>query len=211
MSEPKTVAKTVDEVVPGLFHYQIQDERIHHISDGHILVEGGSLTLIDPVRIDETALKRLGTVGAIVIDNSSHQRSAWHYRKQTKAGVHAPQDLEGLDEAPDATFRDRDRLPGGMRAIHAPGPGEHHYAFLVERGPGVLICGDLFIHDPGKEIAFLPDKYLEDPAKARDSATRLLDQKFEILCFGHGAPLTKGARTAIKDLLERDRKTSPKH
>ena len=122
MSEPKTIARTIDEVVPGLFHYQVHDERIDHISDGYAVVDKGRVILVDPLPIDGAALTRLGAIGDIVVASASHQRSAWSYRRETKASVHAPQGAQGLDESPDATFRGGDRLPGGLRAMHAPGP-----------------------------------------------------------------------------------------
>lgn len=210
MSEPKSVARTIAEIAPGLFHYQIHDERIDHISDGYAVVEKGEAVLVDPLPIDPAARKRLGRIAAVVIAGPSHQRSAWLYRRETKAKVHAPEGVKGLDETPDAFFREGDRLPGGLRAVQAPGPKAPHYALLFERGPGALLATDLFMNDPGKPLVFPPDKYLEDPAAARQTARRLTDLKFEILCFGHGAPITRGGRKAIEDLLAREGKGAAK-
>jgi len=206
MSEPKTLAKSIEEVAPGLFHYQIHDDRIDQISDGYAVVEGGKAVLVDPLPIDPVLLNRLRPVGAIIIASSTHQRSAWRYRRETGARVHAPEGIAGLDETPDAFFRDGDRLPGGLRAVHAPGPKAPHCALYLDRGPGALLCTDLLMHDPGEPIVFLPDQYLEDPAAARQSARRLGALRFEILCFGHGAPITRGGRKAIGDLVEREGK-----
>ena len=206
MSEPKTVAKSIEEVAPGLFHYQIHDERINHISDGYAVVEGGSAVLVDPLPIEPALLDRLGPVGAIVIASPTHQRSALRYRRETGARVHAPEGIAGLDEAPDTFFRDGDRLPGGLRAVLAPGPKGPHCALYLDRGPGALLCADLFMHDPGEPVVLLPDKYLEDPAAARQSARRLGTLRFEVLCFGHGAPITRGGRKAIGDLVARQGK-----
>src|SRR6266568_2717616 len=105
MSEPKSVARGLHEVVPGLFHFQIQDERINHISDGYALVEDGRVVLVDPLPIEEAALRRLGTIEAIVMATGSHQRSAWRYRKETGARVHAPDGAAGLDGKPDVAFK----------------------------------------------------------------------------------------------------------
>ncbi len=201
MSEPKTVAKSFDEVVPGLHHYQIQDERINHTSDAFALVDGGKVVLIDPLPIEAAALERLGPIAAIVIGSPSHQRSAWTYRKETKVKVWAPAGAKGIDERPDETFKEGDRLPGGLRALQAPGPKRPHFAFHLDRGPGVLLCGDLLMNEPGKGVIFLPEKYMEEPARAAEGARRLLDRKFDVLCFGHGAPITKGGRKALEALL----------
>ncbi len=201
MSEPKTVATKIHEVVPGVYHFQIQDERIKHNSDAHAVVHEGRVVLIDPVPVDPQALARLGKVEAVIIDAPSHQRSSWSLRRELKAKVHAPEGASKLDEAADVSFKDGARLPGGLVAIHAPGPSAHHYALYLERGPGVLFCGDLLMNEP-HGLVFLPDKYQEDPARSPQTAKRLLDFRFGVLCFGHGAPITSGAREAIETLLK---------
>lgn len=202
MAEPKTVAKRVDEVVPGLFHYQIEDERIRHISDGYALVKDGKVTLIDPLPVDPAVLRSLGGIAAIVIGAASHQRSAWSYRDRTKAKVHAPAGVKGLDEVPDATYEGAALLPGGLRAVPAPGPTAPHFALHIQGNPGVLFVGDLLMNEPGQGLVFLPDKYMQDPAAGPKTARRLLDLDFEVLCCAHGAPVTRGARQAIEDLLK---------
>lgn len=203
MSEAKTVAKSLNEVVPGLFHIRIHDERIDHNSEAYALVDAGKVILIDPVRVEEAALKRLGPVEAIVIARPGHQRSAWHHRKASKAKVYAPAGAKELDETPDVVFKDGDRLPGGLRAVAAPGPKAPHYALYLDRGPGVLFLTDLMMHEPDAGVVFLPDKYMEEPARGPESARRLLDLKFDVVCFGHGAPITKGGRKAIEEAVKR--------
>jgi len=200
MSEPKTVATEIHEVVPGVYHFQIQDERIKHNSDAHAVVHEGKVVLIDPVPVDPKALARLGKVEAVVIDSPSHQRTSWSVRRDSKAKVHAPEGAAKLDEAPDVSYKDGARLPGGLVAIHTPGPAAHHYALYLDRGPGVLFCGDLMMNEP-HGLVFLPDKYQDDPVRSPQSAKRLLDFRFGVLCFGHGAPITTGARQAIETLL----------
>jgi glyoxylase-like metal-dependent hydrolase (beta-lactamase superfamily II) len=200
MSEPKNVAKSVVELLPGLFHYHIHDDRIDHRSDAFAVVAGGKATLIDPLPLDPPALGRLGPIGAIVVAAEGHQRSAWHYQRELKAAVHAPREAAGLEGTPDVTFQDGDRLPGGLRAVRLPGPGASHYALLSDRGPGLLLVTDLLMHEK-EGIVFLPDKYMDDPARARDSARRLLDLTWDALCFGHGEPILEGGKQALQALL----------
>lgn len=204
MSEPKTTATAFEEVLPGLFHWQINDERIRHISDSCAVVGKGTAVVIDPVPLDEAALGRLGTVEAIVLATPSHQRAAWSLRRRTGARVHAPRGAQGLDEKPDVEFGDGDRLPGGLRAVHAPGPGAAHHALHLETGPGALFLPDVVMNEPDRGLVFLSDKYMKDPAAARASVKRLLDSKFGVLCFGHGAPIKEGGRAALADLLKKD-------
>ena len=203
MSEPKTVARAASEIVPGLFHFKIADERIKAQSDAYALVRGGRVVLIDPVPLEPAQLARLGRVEAVVLGSPSHQRSAWRYRREFNAKVHAPEGGSDLDEKPDATYRDGDSLPGGIRALHAPGPGHAHHVFHFTGEPGVLLCTDLW-HVTGTGVEFLPDKYLSDPATARDSARRLLEVDFDVLCFGHGDPILKGGRKVVSELVKRE-------
>ena len=203
MSEPKTVAAAITEVVPGLFHYKIDDERIKTQSDSYALVEGGRVVLVDPLPLLAAQLSRLGRVEAIVIGSPGHQRSSWSLRRELKARIYAPEGWSGLEEKPDATFKEGDTLPGGLRPLHAPGPGNAHYVFHLAAKPGVLLCTDLW-HTTARGVEFLPDKYLSDPARARDSAQRLLELDFDILCFGHGDPIARGARQILGQAVRAD-------
>jgi glyoxylase-like metal-dependent hydrolase (beta-lactamase superfamily II) len=203
MSEPKTVAAAVHEVVPGLFHYRIEDERIRSQSDAYAVMSGGRVVLIDPLPLEGALLERLGRVEAIVLGAPSHQRSSWRLRRESGAAIHAPDGASGLEDRPDAAYKEGDRLPGGLRPIHAPGPKGEHYALHLEGKPGVLLCTDLW-HVTSRGVEFLPDKYLSDPARARATARRLLDLDFDILCFGHGDPIVRDARKVLSGVVQTD-------
>src|SRR5437773_612834 len=97
MSEPKTAAQTTTEILPGLHHFKILDDRIKTQSDAYALVQAGRVVLIDPLPLDPARLARLGRVEAIVLGSPSHQRSAWRYRKELNAKVHAPEGWKDLD------------------------------------------------------------------------------------------------------------------
>jgi hypothetical protein len=203
MSEPKTIARSLTEIVPGLFYYTIEDERIKTHSHAYALVRNGRVALIDPLPLDQEQLARLGTVETILMGSPSHQRCSWSYRREHKAKVFAPVGWTDLEEKPDQTFKEGDRLPGGLRPVHAPGPHKAHFAFHLDRRPGVLLCTDLW-HVTKQGVEFLPDKYMNDAARARESARRLLDVNFDILCFGHGDPITRGAQKLVADLVRKD-------
>ena len=66
MSEPKTVASTTEEVVPGLWYWWIHDERIGgYIASAHAVQAGDSVVLIDPLPLEEEAFRALGRISAI--------------------------------------------------------------------------------------------------------------------------------------------------
>jgi hypothetical protein len=204
MSEPRAVVSSVEEILPGLFHGCIADDRIGTRSDTYLLAAGRRVVLVDPLPIEEAVLARLGTVDAIVLGTASHQRSAWRLRRSTGAPVHAPGGATGLLEATDAQYGDGDALPGELCAVEAAGPAPTHHALHLAAGPGVLFVSDLLMHDRDEPPRFLAEPHMQDPARGRLSARRLLDYRFDVLCFGHGAPILAGGRKALEVLLERD-------
>src|SRR5690349_2812137 len=145
MSEPKASASQVEVVVPGLLHWTVADERIGGTrSDAWALTTGAETILVDPLPLEADAVTVLGNVRLVVLTIQSHQRSAWKVRKQHKVPVFAPKGSEGLEEIPDYWYEDGAEIPGGLRAIHAPGPCAASYALHVPRAGGnILFVGDL--------------------------------------------------------------------
>jgi len=150
MSEPSARARRIQEVIPGVWRWFVLDDRIDSESDAHAVVEDGRTTLIDPLPVAEAALQRLGPIAAICLTAKCHQRSAWRYRTQFGVKVYAPAGVRPMEEDADVWYRAGDRLPGGLQAIHTPGPEEVHYGFLLAREPGVFFCPDLLMHGKGK-------------------------------------------------------------
>ena len=207
MSEPKAVAETVEEVVPGVWRWHVWDDRIDFESDAHAVSDEGGTVLIDPLPLQEEALKKLEPIVAICLTAACHQRSAWRYRKTFGVEVYAPEGCRAMDEEPDVRYRTGEMLPGGLKAIHTPGPEEAHYAFWRERSPAVLFCPDLIMYETNGEyeangeLAFIPAEFHDDPEATRDSVRRLLDLPFEVLCMDHGAPITADPHAALRKLL----------
>ena len=205
MSEPKSRARSIRTIVPGILHWMLRDDRIRFRSDAHAVRHDGLTVLIDPLPLQNRLIGRLGEVGAICLTGSFHQRSAWRFRSRFGVKVYAPVGARGLEERPDRLYRHGDRLPGGLRAVHAPGPTEVHYALHLARGRGALFCADALMHF-GKAVQFIPDRYQNEPERTRLSVKRFLKLRFSILCFNHGSPLRQGARAAIRSALVADRK-----
>jgi glyoxylase-like metal-dependent hydrolase (beta-lactamase superfamily II) len=202
MSEPSAIAQRIQEVIPGVWRWCVQDDRIHSESDAHAVVEAGSATLIDPLPLAEKALRRLEPIAAICLTAKCHQRSAWRYRKQFSVKVYAPAGVRPMEEEADVWYRAGDRLPGGLHAIHTPGPEEVHYGFLLTREPGVFFCPDLLMHGKGK-VEFVPPEFHVDHAATQASVRRLLDLRFSVLCFNHGTPITDNPQAVLRELLQR--------
>lgn len=204
MSEPSAIAERTEEVVPGVWRWFVSNERIGGAeSTSHAVRGDDGIVLIDPVRLAGEALARLEDVRATCLTAQCHQRSAWRFRRELGAPVWAPEGTRPLDEEPDERYAAGDQLPGGLRAMHTPGPEDAHFSFLLERGGGVLFCSDLLTHYEGRELDFVPLRFHDDPAQTRRSVEGLLDLDFSVLCLAHGSPLTEDPKAAIRTLLAR--------
>jgi hypothetical protein len=204
MAEPNAVAADAEEVVPGVWRWGVANERIGGAeSTGHAVVSEDGVVLVDPVRLAEEALAALGRVTAILLTAQCHQRSSWRYRRELGAPVWAPEGTRPMEEEPDERYRAGDLLPGGLRAVHTPGPEELHFSFLLERDPGVFFCSDLLTNYGGRGLDFVPLKYHDDPPQTRRTVESLLDLDFEVLCLDHGSAITGDPKSAIRGLLAR--------
>ena len=201
MSEPKAVAETVEEVVPGVWRWHVWDDRIDFESDAHAIASDAGTVLIDPLPLRKEALKGLEPIIAVCLTAACHQRSTWGYRRAYGVQVYAPEGCRAMDEELDVRYRVGEILPGGLKAIHTPGPEQAHYAFWRERTPAVLFCPDLIMRDADGDLAFIPPEYHEEPEATRASVRRLLALPFEVLCMDHGAPITLDPHEALRKLL----------
>ncbi len=204
MPEPKGTAKLVGEVVLGVYRFTMHDDRIDFESDGYVVVEKDRAILIDPLPMNKRDLKKLGAVEAICLTASCHERAAWRYQDSLKVPIYAPirgVDFEGM---PDHWYGPGDRLPGGLKAVHSPGPTDAHYSLYLKRGAGVVFCADLLTNAEGRGLAFVPGEYQDDPKGTRTSVRRLLKLPFRVLCPDHGRPVTTGAKQAIRKTLAHD-------
>jgi glyoxylase-like metal-dependent hydrolase (beta-lactamase superfamily II) len=197
VSEPNAVASEAEEIVPGVWHWRVHDERIDFISSSHAVRSDGGTVLIDPLPLAPAALARLGRVTAICLTTSSHQRSTWRLRRELGVEVYAPALAREVEEEPDARYSEGDRLPGNLLAVFTPGAGTAQHTLLLEREGGVAFAPDLFVRPPGGPLMMTPAKYMHDPEQARESAKKLLDYEFDVLCHGHGEPVLGGAKEAI--------------
>ena len=202
MSEPREVATEVEEVVPGVWHWSVHDDRIDFVSSAHAVVTDEGTVLVDPLPLAPEALGRLGDVTAICLTTSSHQRSTWRYRRELGAKVYAPALARELDEEPDGRYGDGDVLPGGLRAVFTPGAGTTQHTFLLEGEPIVAFVPDLVARPPGGPVMLVPAEYMHDPEEARRSLDKLLGLSFSVLCLSHGAPVTDDPHAAIRTALE---------
>jgi len=203
MSEPKAVPTEAEEILPGLWHWHLQDDRIGgFVSSSHALRTDQGTVLVDPLPLAPEALAALGDVAAICLTTSSHQRSSWRLRRELDVQVYVPALVREAEEEPDVRYSEGDRLPGDLHAIFTPGAGTTQHTLLLEREGGIAFAPDLFARPPGEPLQMTPAEYMHDPEEARRSAKKLLDYELEVLCHGHGAPVVGGVKDAIRAALD---------
>ena len=201
VSEPQAVAESIEEVVPGVWHWHVPDERIGgYISAAHAVRGDDGVVLVDPLPLSEEAMSGLGEVSAVCLTTSSHQRSAWRLRRELGVSVWAPAASKEVEEEPDERYSEGDALPAGLRAIFTPGAGTTQHSLLLGE---VLFTPDLFVRPAGEPLALIPAEYAHDPEQSRRTAERLLELDFGVLCTGHGTPVTDDPKTAIREALAR--------
>jgi glyoxylase-like metal-dependent hydrolase (beta-lactamase superfamily II) len=196
VSEPEAVAQEIEEVVRGVWHLSVHDERIDFISAAH----AAAGVVIDPLPLVPDAFARLGKISAIVLSCGSHQRSAWRLRRELGVPVWAPALSKEIDEEPDERYGDGDELPGGLRAVFTPGAGTTQHTLLLE-SPSVAFVPDLLLRAPGESLGVLPDKWAHDPELMRKSLRKLLELDFDVLCLGHGKPVTDDPKGVLRAAL----------
>jgi glyoxylase-like metal-dependent hydrolase (beta-lactamase superfamily II) len=200
VSEPKTVAPALEEVVPGISRWSIHDERIDFIGAAYAVSTGAGTVMIDPLPLEAPALVELGSVEAIVLSCGSHQRCAWRYRRELDVEVHAPALVKEIEEEPDVRYGDGDALPGGLRAVFTPGAGTTQHTLLLG-DPKVAFVPDMLVETPEGRVAMLASRWMYDPEEARRSVEKLLDLDFDVLCLTHGGVVTEGAKDAVRAAL----------
>jgi glyoxylase-like metal-dependent hydrolase (beta-lactamase superfamily II) len=202
VTEPAAVATDVRQVVPGVWTWSVHDDRIDFVSASYAVSSEEGTVLIDPLPLEDDALRRLGDAAAICLTTSSHQRSAWRLRRALGARVWAPALARQVEEEPDERYSEDDALPAGMRPIFTPGAGTTQHTFLLDRDGGVAFVPDLFVLPPGGELTLVPEQYAHDVEQARRSVEKLLQLPFAALCLGHGAPVLDDPKARMRAALE---------
>jgi hypothetical protein len=211
MSEPTTRADRIVRVIPTVFRWSVRDDRNEGArADAHAVVSAGRTVLIDPLPVEESALRRLGEIEAVVLTAGNHQRAAWSLRRSLGCRVWAPESAHGLEEAPDQTYTGGDALPCGLSAYDAPGPAHVMYALWLAGPRTVVFFSDQLVHDGSGTPRFFPSEYQDAPERTRASVRRIAEHlPADVLCFGHGAPIMTDGTAALRRALDADQGSQP--
>jgi hypothetical protein len=200
VSEPKTVAASVEEVVRGVRRWSIHDERIDFIGAAYAVTTEDGVVVVDPLPLEEEALGELGPIEAIVLTCGSHQRAAWRYRREYGVKVYAPALAKEIEEEPDVRYGEGDSLPARLHPVFTPGAGTTQHTLLLG-DPKVAFVPDMLVETPEGRVAMLASRWMYDPEQARRSVEKLLELDFDVLCLAHGGAVTEGAKDAVREAL----------
>ena len=90
---------------------------------------------------------------------------------------------------------------GDLRVVHTPGHTPGSISLFSPRNK-LLIGGDAL--SKRRQSPRLPHRMASsDYTRAMDSVKEIARLDFDILCFGHGRPLTGDARSKMRDLIEK--------
>ena len=88
----------------------------------------------------------------------------------------------------------------GFRVLATPGHTLGHTSLISEQH-GILITGDAFGTMPRKVRVGVRKWFCADPALARRSADKLLEEEYEVVAFSHGAVLRERAKERLRRVV----------
>jgi hypothetical protein len=198
---------SMDEILPGLYHWTARHPRIHQRVSSYYLPAPG--VLIDPLAPEDVDLDWFAEHGpprAALLTNRHHYRDAGRFAaafgcevRAHRAGLHEFRSGERV-----APFVPGDELEGGI-VVHEVGaicPDEAALEILSVRA---MSFADGVVRTRGGRLGFVPDGLLgDDPegvrAGLRAAFARLLDEaEFDHVLLAHGGPVLDG-RAALGEL-----------
>jgi hypothetical protein len=202
----------MDEVIPGVFHWQARHPRTGGQAHSHLLVEAG--TVLDPmVPAEALDLMRAHPPARVVLSNRHHYREAGRIVEEFGCPVLCPEsgtyEFDGDAERDVEPYAYGDRLAVGLTAHEVGAICPDDAALEVRAGPGALAFADGLMRHDGR-LHFVSDGLLaDDPAEVAeikrglvDSLRRLIELDFDALLFAHGDPLGEGGHAALQEFVE---------
>jgi hypothetical protein len=192
----------VQEVIPGILHWQARHPRIGVEVSSYLLTDSG--TLLDPILPAGEGPEWVGhPIRRVVLTVRHHLRSAERFGVPIlvhETGLH---EFEGTGVEAQG-YRAGDQLAPGVRALTFGRICPDDAVLKIDLGPGVLAFGDGVIHYDG--LGHPPDQYLgEDPEAIKadivEGLVPLLEEDFDAILFAHGAPVASGGKAMLAQFV----------
>ncbi|HKQ37982.1 MAG TPA: hypothetical protein VJ063_07885 [Verrucomicrobiae bacterium] len=163
------------------------------------------LVLIDPIRLERTALRDLTSrvkVAGIVVSNENHERATAHFVDLFHPPVFAHGAVADALCLPHLVpVIDKSEIVPDLTAIHLEGAPTGEIALIHAENGGTLVVGDALINFEPYGFTFLPAKYCRDIKLMQRSLAKLLAYQFERILFAHGTPIVRAGRSRFEQLL----------
>ena len=193
----------MDEVMPGILHWQARHPNIQTDVSSYMLTHTG--TVLDPILPEGEGPDWVGQrVERVVLTVRHHLRSASDFGVPIlvhRSGLHEVEseavEVEGYEAG--------DELAAGVCVLPFGRICGDDAALHIALGPGVLAFGDGIINYGG--IGHPPDQLLgEDPEAVKadivEGLVPLLDEDFDVLLFAHGEPVPSGGKRMLREFVE---------
>jgi hypothetical protein len=197
----------MQEIAPGIVHWQTYHEGIHSKVSSYMLVAGG--VVLDPRPPEEgfdALAERFGDPRTVILTNRHHYRQSAELESRYGATIYCHE--AGMHEFTHGEhvvpFAFGDELPGGAIAqeVAAITPEETAVWFPVERA--LAFADGLVRWPPDGPLGFVPDELLgDDPEGVKRGlleafrALALLSP--EHLLLAHGLPVVGEGRRALEE------------
>jgi hypothetical protein len=194
----------VNEVIPGVFHWQAPHPNIGVDVSSYLLAD--SATALDPILPPGEGADWLGRdVDRVVLTVRHHRRSVADFGVPVFVHGSGLHEFEGEDDLDVRGYEAGDELAPGVRALAFGRICPDDAVLHIDAGQGVLAFGDGIINDGG--IGHPPDRYIgDDPDAVKadivEGLVPLLDEDFDALLFAHGEPIASGGKRILSDFVE---------
>ena len=192
----------MDEVIPGVLHWQARHPHLGVDVSSYLLLDTG--TLLDPILPEGEGPEWIGhDVERVVLTVRHHLRSAQNFDVPIfahRAGLH---EFEGRDVEV-IGYETGDELAPGVRVLPFGRICPDDAVLHIALGTGVLAFGDGLLNYGG--LGHPPDQYIGDDPEAIkadivEGLRPLLDEEFDALLFAHGLPVARGGKQMLGEFL----------
>ncbi len=228
------------EVLPGIYLIGKYSLKSFGNSGYFVLHEGGNI-LVDAPELSDADfefIKEMGGVSRIFITHVRAFGDACNLKSKFGAALimHEADARLAKGCTPDTTFTAQQQLYGDVMLIPTPGYSPGSSCMLLQKGKGVLFCGDMFWWgnrdrysselmswptEDDRKTWHLADSLVlnvnlldSDIAKMKESAMSLLNYQFDAILMSHPnypprarGPILSGGMDALRETLEKGKMT----
>jgi hypothetical protein len=207
----------VEEILPGVFHWNAVHPNIHQPVASWWLEDGG--VLIDPLIPPDEGIEwfadRSSAPAAIVLSNRHHYRASGELVERfgipvrcVRAGMHEFSDGQGV-----TAFDFGDELPGGIVAHEIGAICPDETALYLEGREAIVFADGVVAHGDDPRLGFVPDSLLDDPHDTKqallDAYRRVLDElDFQHVLLAHGGPVIGDGRERLQEFVDSGGRTA---